>query len=780
MNAKIMQAQTTFQPTVPLAVAVDRAEIRSKVAKAATLIAPVWPLRTFIACNPLQGLESLPFEEALADGARFFQQPPVSPELEAVNLQVIKWSMVFMDDGQATITMPNRHKGFYRAWKDLARFDDQLHQHNRAAKAWLKALPEKAEDALLLSLDRLNVPKAEHESFLKQTLTYLPGWAGYIKWRAQEQSASHVANPATLADFLAVRLAITCVMWPEAGRKPLGSQRPQGTVSQTVARLENAETTYRNALLETLMNSAHHLARPTKRPDAQLVFCIDVRSEPFRRRLEALGAYETLGFAGFFGLPVRLHDFSTGKAHDACPVLLKPRHDIHEKPVADHAGQVIRFQRGKRIMTLLKGFYEDLKYNFATPFALVETLGAVCGLLMLGRTLAPVVSANGRRMLNETVRPPLPTEPDVEGAHPEHGIALNEQATYAETALRLMGLTRNFGKLVVFCGHGAATQNNPYASALDCGACGGNHGGPNARILATLLNTPQVRARLAENGIRIPIHTVFMAAEHNTTTDAVTLYEAADADRYHLPVLLRLKRDLAAAQAANSAARYQTFGPSADGRDPMRETLRRSSDWAEVRPEWGLARNAALIVGPRWLTQDLDLEGRCFLHSYNWEQDTDLSSLQTILTAPMIVAQWINSQYLFSTLDNVAYGSGSKITHNVAGKLGVMQGNASDLMQGLPLQSVNRTDDTPYHEPQRLLTVVYAPRHCIDMIIQSQGKLQTLFLNGWVTLVAIEPLENCAYRLDRLGEWQRWNPDQSTQPVSDTYATGMTNTGIVA
>ena len=190
------------------------------------------------------------------------------------------------------------------------------------------------------------------------------------------------------------------------------------------------------------------------------------------------------------------------------------------------------------------------------------------------------------------------------------------------------------------------------------------------------------------------------------------------------------------------------------GTSAAKETKRRSIDWAEVRPEWGLARNAAFIIGPRRLTQSVNLEGRSFLHSYDWKSDPSGKFLTTILTAPMVVAQWINSQYLFSTLDNVAYGAGSKITHNVTGKIGVMQGNASDLMLGLPLQSVYRADDEPYHEALRLLTVVYAQRSTLDSIIHSQDVLRNLFGNGWVTLACIDPDDNQTYLLKRELKWQ--------------------------
>lgn len=75
--------------------------------------------------------------------------------------------------------------------------------------------------------------------------------------------------------------------------------------------------------------------------------------------------------------------------------------------------------------------------------------------------------------------------------------------------------------------------------------------------------------------------------------------------------------------------------------------------------------------------------------------------ITSILTVPMVVAHWINSQYLFSSLNNVAFGAGSKSTHNVMGKSYVMQGNASDIMHGLPLQSVYINDNTLFHKPAR-------------------------------------------------------------------------------
>ena len=696
-------------------------------------LAPFWPLKNLIAVNPLQGLEDLPVEEALKQGAAYFQQGDLPKEMEAVNRETIKWLQVFFDDGQATIPMPLKQQGLYTAWRKLAIYDERLHGSDAQKIEWLRSLPETSEQAIAESLLRLSIAKEERETFLTLLLTTLPGWAAFVKYRTEWAGleASH-PHPVTQSGYLAVRLIITSLMWPEA--KALlkwhthALKQSQNTQLETI---QKAETAYRLPLLETLAVQPLHTPHVT---EAQLVFCIDVRSEPFRRALEATGDYQTLGFAGFFGIPVQITDGIMGDSHASCPVLLSPKHEVIELPCGHQSCDHDR--KGYERISGLKRLYQSMKYTFTTPFALVEGLGIASGAWMALRSLSPSLASKLKSSAMNSLRTPQAVEPSL------NSISFAEQCAYAEGALRMMGLTHHFAPVVVFCGHGSTTNNNAYATALDCGACGGRHGASNARILAGILNTTKVKAQLAKNGIMIPEATRFIAAEHNTTTDEVALYG---------DVPEKIKTDLEKARATNSKARLVQMQVS-DGN--AHKTWLRSQDWAQVRPEWGLARNAAFIVAPRDITKKINLEGRCFLHSYDYTQDLEGSSLTVILTAPMVVAEWINTQYLFSTVDNVAYGGGSKITKNITGKIGIMQGNASDLMTGLPLQSVYSSDTQAYHEPQRLMCVVYAPRMMIDSIVQAQPVLQKLFGNGWVQLACIEPDSRKTYFLGRDLTWQ--------------------------
>lgn len=703
-------------------------------------IAPFWPLKNLIAVNPLQGLEDLPIEEALKLGAAYFQQADLPQAMLSVNRETIKWLQVFFDNGQATIAMPLRKQGLYHAWRKLVVYDGKLHAHDPQQQKWLARLPCLPEQAIAACLLRLNIPKEKYEQFLTLMLTTLPGWAAYIKYRSEWAGLDkdHL-HPLTQTDYLAMRLIITSLLWPEAQALLEGhSKALKESQISSLAKIEAAETLYRLPLLKTL--STQHL-QASRTPEAQLVFCIDVRSEPFRRALELTGDYQTFGFAGFFGLPVQITDSVTGVSYASCPVLLTPKHEVKESPCSDQ--QCSYDQKAYQRLTGFKRLYQSVKYTFTTPFALVETLGLLSGVWMGLRSLAPNLAAKLKASVIQTIRKPQPVEPSLDS------ISLAEQCTYAETALRMMGLTSHFAPLVIFCGHGSATENNAYATALDCGACGGRHGASNARVLAKMLNRAEVKAQLAQTGITIPASTRFIAAEHNTTSDEVILYGEQEAAG-----IQKLKQNLQKAREANSAARLKQM-QIVNGNSYKAQL--RSRDWAQVRPEWGLARNAAFIVAPRAITAGLDLEGRCFLHSYDYTQDLDCSALTTILTAPMVVAQWINLQYLFSTVDNVAYGSGSKVTQNITGKMGIMQGNASDLMTGLALQSVYSTDTDPYHEPQRLMTLVFAPRHNLDKIIPMQAVLKKLFGHGWVQLAVIEPNDRKIYLLNRDFSWKEIN-----------------------
>ncbi len=148
------------------------------------------------------------------------------------------------------------------------------------------------------------------------------------------------------------------------------------------------------------------------------------------------------------------------------------------------------------------------------------------------------------------------------------GLTTDEKVEYAATAFDLMGW-ETFSRLVVFTGHASETTNNPYDSSLDCGACAGNPGGPNARVLAKICNDDEVRAALRDRGFEIPEDTVFLAGEHNTTTDEVELYDS-DVPESHAADLDQLRADLATARENAAAERAESMGADTSSGSPRR------------------------------------------------------------------------------------------------------------------------------------------------------------------------------------------------------------------
>ena len=729
------------------------------------------------------------FDGLNTEGVEAFSMQPISAQIEnhdheklvnLLNHHIIKWCKLYLDDSQAGWSMPNREDGFYHAWQRLVRFDPAL---TKAQRESLKDWPQEAEEALKRALSRLEISESDIQSYLEGHLLSLPGWAGMMLYRSRQSSDEQ----ALLTDYLAVRLSLEWVLvkpympvnhqpaeknvsipsllaaWLQWGELTIEewsqlSAAEQNeyllfayTFDQKLCRklwLEAWEQTYTDKLSQKILSKQQEIHN--KKPSlAQFAFCIDVRSEPFRRQLEKHGPIETIGIAGFFGLPIATSELGSNHSHASLPVILKPQHKIKES--ADE-NELQSYQERKQAVNSLSYTFKTMKQNVLPSLLLPELSGPWLSLQMVARSFVPKSANRLIRNVRETwLRKPntklLLNHTHSSKAETPVGFTGTEKVNYARQALKMMGLIENFSPLVVICGHGSHSINNPYASALDCGACGGAAGGFNARVLAALCNLPEVRKELAAEGIDIPKETVFAAAEHNTTVDELEwlyvpeLSEAAqEAFDYIEAIMPKVS------QKANEERIAQLPNFQSQLKNPQAEAHRFAEDWSEVRPEWGLARNAAFIIGPRELTQDCDLEGRAFLPNYDWKQDKSGDLLANIVAGPGTVTQWINLQYYASTVAPHYYGSGNKATQTVTSGLGVMQGNASDLLTGLPWQSVMQSDHEAYHSPLRLLIVIQAPSKFIERLLKNDSAFRDKVENGWVRLASINPQ----------GRWKNW------------------------
>lgn len=664
------------------------------------------------------------------------------------------------DEGQAAWTSPWADATLYTGWREAAQHSRRMDLLGlsgfRAFVANLPANPQQAVKELLIALD---VPPSHWQLFLLCEAFSVAGWASYIRYRVREAEIAGETDE-DLVGLLAIRLAYDVALarapgvpwplplWPadsDLEKDVAVPPRPTTDVLARYAFQVAAEQAYRRELLQKLaMRSTTR--KTSARKALQMVFCIDVRSEVLRRNLESIHeSIETFGFAGFFGMPLEYVPMGFATGTSQCPVLLQPGFQVHERVrgisdscEADVTQKRLNVRQSRKL-------WKTFQNSATSCFSFVESLG----LTFIGKLLTdslhwtkPVASAETDGLANRLIPQ---RGPDIHAEH-NRGMDANRRIDLAEGMLRNLGLTSNFARLVALCGHASGVTNNPYRAALDCGACGGHSGEPNARVAAAILNDVDVRIGLVSRGIEIPNDTWFLAAVHNTTTDAIELCDIPLVPASHADDLLQMELWLQEAGRLSRIERCPRLGSLVAA-----DIVRRSWDWAEVRPEWGLAGNAAFIVAPRSRTVGLDLGGRTFMHSYDHRFDPELKVLELIMTAPMVVTNWINMQYYASTVDPVAFGSGNKLIHNVVGQFGVLQGNGGDLMTGLPWQSVHDGNKLQ-HEPLRLLVVIDAPCSSVQQIIGKHAIVRDLVANGWVSLVVWEDSE--FYSWTAQGAWE--------------------------
>ncbi len=642
------------------------------------------------------------------------------------------------DEGQAVWVSPWNDVPLYTAWREATQLSWRMDQLGLVGfREFVKTLPADPHQALPELLVTLGVPLSHWGLFLLCEVFSVAGWASYLRYRVREaESAGGECDD--LVGLLTIRLAYDVALaqtsslprplplWPlDTPHTPAPDVLGRHTLQVA------AEQVYRRELIAKL--ASHSATRwPTSRKSLQMVSCIDVRSEVMRRHLESVNdVIETFGFAGFFGMPLEYVPLGFEQGSAQCPVLLQPGFQIHERVRGSTPQDENQILRKRNSLGWSRALWKSFQNSATTCFSFVESLGLSYAGKLLSDSLRWTRSSLTANTDGLTKSQAHCVGPDIHSPK-NRGLNAVRRLELAEGLLRNLGLTRGFARIVAFCGHAAEVTNNPYRASLDCGACGGHSGEPNARVAAALLNDPDVRIGLAARGIDVSADTWFVAALHNTTTDEIDLCDRHLVPASHFGDLDQIKHWLHEAGRLSRKER----APRLSAGSPE-EILDRGHDWAEVRPEWGLAGNAAFIVAPRSRTHALNLGGRSFLHSYDHRLDPDLKVLELILTAPMVVANWINLQYYASAVDPVAFGSGNKLLHNVVGQFGVLQGNGGDLMTGLPWQSVHDGEKLQ-HEPLRLLVVVDAPRTSILRIIEKHAVVRNLVSKGWVSLLAWE------------------------------------------
>ncbi|MBV6273405.1 DUF2309 domain-containing protein [Alcaligenaceae bacterium CGII-47] len=672
---------------------------------------------------------------------------PADPSsgLDMAQAQISQFCASYFDDVQAEWRMRGAQT-MYEAWRLALERDASVRRalgRNRIAQ-FLCELPQSADELIPWACARLDGCHEHWDDYLEAMLLRLPGWASwcaFLRLRAglcDEQDA-HIEH------YLAIWLAWECLL--DDGHREADSRhgiwlREWTHAAAYYARAEQErivdwvwlralEIDYAAHLRTRLMSG---ITPRSTQLELQAVFCIDVRSEVIRRALEACDTrIQTIGYAGFFGLPMAFQPLGGDSKHSRMPGQL-PTSVLGTQTMGDQAQDAVvavlrrkNLQRQARTSRLLS--------LPGSAFGTVEAVGVLSGLSLLGHLTG--FSGGVSSLEGQGLPAPLATKLKYQLT----GVELETRVQLAAGALRGMGLTEQFAATVLIVGHTGQSANNPHAASLNCGACSGHSGQANARTLASLLNEPAVRAGLSAQGIPIPEATTFIPALHNTSTDEICMFDVPRTSPGERKRQEQIVAWLDAAGAATRRERAPLLDLDVNDKKPgdlLRALRKRATDWSQTRVEWGLANNAAMIIGPRDRTRGIDLEGRVFLHDYDWHQDAAGQTLAMLMGAPMIVAQWINFQYFASTVDPHHYGSGNKLLHNViGGHIGVFEGNGGDLRIGLPLQSVHNGQRW-MHEPLRMLVVIDAPAALIDSVLAANPQVRQLIENRWLWLLRFD------------------------------------------
>ena len=550
--------------------------------------------------------------------------------------------------------------------------------------------------------------------------------------------------------------------------------------------LQAYEYHYRENFFNAVSQNTHrgNWQSREQRPDAQIIFCMDDREEGFRRHLEVINPLiETLGAAAHFNVPHRWKGLDDDGVIKLTPVTTDPVHEVHETPLEKDKPRLANHKKrvAKRV-TLEDTLNNEIRRNLFTSSVLIAASAPVALITLAGKIFAPLKTGQILKNIKDSIDTPIETEiqvtchqanSDATPDDPSMGFGLEEQAARVSGFLRTNGLADGFGSFVVIMGHGSTNENNPHRSAYGCGACSGKFSGPNARILAKMANNPDVRKIMREGEspseytVDIPDDCWFIGAMHNTCSEAIDWYDINLIPEKLRPAYDEFQLEVLKACESSAHERCRKFA-SAPKLPSIQKAVKhiaaRALDFSQARPELGHATNACAIIGRRAVSQGVFFDRRLFLISYDSRVDDDNGSLlEALLLSAGPVGAGISLEYYFSKVSNDRYGAGSKVTHNITGFFGVMEGAGSDLRTGLPKQMIE------IHEAMRLQVMVEATTDMLTKIYQRAPALQELIGNEWILLSSVDPDTGAIHYFDPKKGFIPWS--NSKMLDLDTYKT---------
>ncbi|MBK8370741.1 MAG: DUF2309 domain-containing protein [Saprospiraceae bacterium] len=643
----------------------------------------------------------------------------------------------YLDQGIAIWGFPVWNKGFLTTIREMERNTYTSFFKTPRAKRLL--MERKCEISDLLHI--LVGDETLYEHYLFDQQFSHPGWSGIVSVIEEMPQTLLDARRVSLQDLIIFELLLEIDTLDEKFGEnwlPLGLKLEQ-KVNPLFSKVEITEYhkvlhlwqdafewTFYDQVLGSI-TSSHNKKSEVKSSRFQALFCIDDRECSLRRYVEDIEPQaQTYGTPGFFGVAFYYKPMDGKFSMKVCPAPQFPPYLIKE--VTDQKKKQKDFH------------FADYTHSLFFGWLITHTIGFWSAIRLFINIftprLSPATTLSFRHMDKLSTLTIENKNPDEKEDGLQIGFTISEMADKVEGLLKSIGLVTDFAPFVYAVGHGASSVNNTHYAGYDCGACSGRPGSVNARVISYMANHSEVRSILKARGIVIPESTLFIGALHDTTRDEIEFYDDVFTDetrkknhQYNVEVFKKaLTRN-----AKERSRRFDTLNNKGDNKSTHEKVKRRSVSLFEPRPELNHATNALCIVGRREMTENLFLDRRAFMNSYDYTIDPKGDYLFNILSAAAPVCGGINLEYYFSRVDNLKLGAGTKLPHNVMGLIGVANGIDGDLRPGLPNQMVE------VHDPLRLLIIVEHFENVVLNTIQRTPELYEWFENEWVHLVVVHP-----------------------------------------